>query len=163
MEYIYLGKLVNTHGIKGEVRIKSNFKYKDQVFKINNLLYIGKNKDELKITSYRVHKEFDMVTFEGINDINDVLKYKGENVYFDRDNININGILNEDLIGIEVYSNRFIGKVTDILESNAHQIIVIEKDGITNMVPFVDEFILNIDLENKKIIIKEIEGLIHED
>ena len=57
MEYLYLGKIVNTHGIKGEIRILSDFKYKSDVFKIGNNLYIGKNKIQEVINSYRVHKE----------------------------------------------------------------------------------------------------------
>ena len=75
MDLIYIGKIVNTHGIKGEVRILSDFEYKEEVFKINNKLIVDNN--ELIIKSYRKHKNYDMVTFEGIDDINDVLKYKG--------------------------------------------------------------------------------------
>ena len=63
MKYVYIGKIVNTHGIKGELRILSDFKYKDKVFKSNMLIYIGKDKIEEKIVSYRKHKNFDM---EGI-------------------------------------------------------------------------------------------------
>ena len=77
MEYIYIGDIVNTHGIKGEVRIISDFKFKDQVFKKGIKVYVGRFKDELIINSYRTHKIYDMVTFEGINNINDVIIYKG--------------------------------------------------------------------------------------
>ena len=73
MNLIYIGDIVNTHGIKGEVRILSDFKYKKDVFKKGNYVYVGYDKDKLKLNSYRVHKNFDMVTFEGINNINDVL------------------------------------------------------------------------------------------
>lgn len=74
MKMLYIGDLVNTHGIKGEVRIISNFKYKNIIFKPNNDLYI--NNEKLKIKTYRKHKNYDMVTFENYNDINDVLKFK---------------------------------------------------------------------------------------
>ena len=74
-----------------------------------------------------------------------------------------NGILDEDIIGMEVYGeNNLIGTVTDILKNKVHSILVIEKDGNKNMIPYVDEFIKNIDLENKKIEINVIEGLINE-
>ena|SRR5574344_254142 len=160
MEYIYLGKLVNTHGIKGEVRILSDFKYKDQVFKVGNTIYVGTRKDPLKITSYRVHKNYDMVTFEGITDINDVLIYKGDEVYFSKSTTKIDGILDTDLIGCLVYGKEYVGTVTEILPSKAHPILVVEHDDVTNMVPFIDEFIKDVDIDNKKITIKEIEGLI---
>ena len=158
MEYLYLGKIVNTHGIKGEIRILSDFKYKSDVFKIGNNLYIGKNKTQETINSYRVHKEYDMVTLKGINDINDVLKYKGLDVYINRSEYNFEGIIYEDLVGMEVYSKgKLIGIVDDIIKSTAHPILKVGK----SMIPFVDEFILNVDLENKRIDINEIEGLIN--
>lgn len=162
MNYIYLGKIVNTHGIKGEIRILSNFKYKKEVFKINNKLYIGNNKEEITINTYRVHKEYDMITINGINNIDEVLKYKGQDIYFDKDSIKIDGILDEDLIGLEVYTDHYIGKVEEILSSTVQQVLVVKNNNITNMIPYVEEFIKKIDLKNKRIDINEIEGLINE-
>ena len=75
MKYLYIGKIVNTHGIKGEVRILSDFEYKDLVFKVNNKLYLGDQKEEIIINSYRHHKNYEMITFNNITNINDVLKY----------------------------------------------------------------------------------------
>ena len=75
---IYIGKIVNTHGIKGEIRILSNFKYKNEIFKIDNYLYIDNIKYQIK--TYRRHKNYDMVTFNNFNNINDVLFLKNKNV-----------------------------------------------------------------------------------
>ena len=72
MKYVLIGRLVNTHGLKGEVRILSSFKYKDKVFKKGMKIYIGKDKVCEEITGYRYHKIFDMITMEGYNDINPV-------------------------------------------------------------------------------------------
>ena len=154
MEYINVGKIVNTHGIKGEVRIKSSFSDKS-IFNVGNILYVGKEK--LEISSYRVHKEYDMVTFKGINDINDVLKYKGLDVLVKRDSID--NFIIEDLIGYDVYGNSYIGKV-DHLVSNIKYVILVLDNG--TMIPYIDAFIDSIDNDNKKIMIKEIEGLINE-
>lgn len=154
---LYLGKLVNTHGIKGEVRILADFKYKDLVFKKGNFLYIGE--DKLLINSYRVHKGYDMVTFDGINDINDVLKYKGKKVYIKKDQFEFPGILNEDLIGVSVYaSDKLIGKVKDIYK-NVNQELLILDNGM--MIPFVDEFVKGVSKE--RIDINLVKGLIDED
>lgn len=164
MDLIYIGKLVNTHGLKGEVRIISDFKYKENIFKKGINLYVGKNKDKYEINSYRKHKIYDMVTFVGINSIDDIIRYKGDNVYVNREEITFDGILDEDIIGMEVYGdNKLIGNVTTILKNSAHSILVVEKNGNKNMIPYVDEFIKNIDLKNKKIEINVIEGLINED
>lgn len=159
---IHIGKLVNTHGLKGEVKIISDFKYKLDVFKKGNNVYIGD--DKLEINSYRPHQIYDMLTFVGINSIDDVLKYKGMNVYIERSEYTFDGILDEDIIGMEVYGDdKLIGNVREIFKNKVHSILVIEKNGNINMVPYVDEFIKNIDLENKRLEISIIEGLINED
>lgn len=163
MAEVYVGKIVNTHGIKGELRIISDFKYKEAIFKPGFILYIGKKRESLTIISYRKHKNYDMVIFSGINDINDALPYKNEDVYINRDDLKIDGYLNEDLIDLEVYSkDKYIGKIENIINNGAHEILVINNSGITNLVPLVDEFINQIDMENKKVFINEIEGLINE-
>jgi tRNA G18 (ribose-2'-O)-methylase SpoU len=69
MKYVLIGKIVNTHGLKGEVRILSSFKYKDRVFKPDMNIYIGKNKINEVINSYRHHKIFEMITMNGYNNI----------------------------------------------------------------------------------------------
>lgn len=162
--FIKIGELVNTHGIKGEVRIISDFKYKEDVFKTNNNLYIGKYKEKLIINSYRKHKIYDMVTFKEINDINDVLIYKGEDVYILSEEIKIDGYFDEELIGLAVYSkDKYIGEVTSILKGVKHDNLVVKNDYSRNLIPNIKEFIEKVDIENKKIYIKEIEGLINED
>lgn len=156
---IYIGDLVNTHGIKGEVRIISDFKYKDIIFKKGNYLYIGN--DKLEVNSYRKHKNYDMVTFTNINDINDVLKYKGKSVYINEEEYVFPGILPEKLIGYEVYSDKKLGVVKEILITPAHEILVVENERGTFQVPYVDAFIR--EIKDKKIYINLIEGLLNED
>lgn len=163
MEFIKIGEIVNTHGIKGEVRLISEFKYKDLVFKKGITLYIGRFKDKVVINSYRKHKIYDMLTFDGINNINDVLVYKSEFVYIDRDTLGSDVLLNEDLIGYQVLiNNKEIGKIVNIVNNRAHDILVVEHDEHKHMIPYVDEFIESIDKKERCIIIKEIEGLINE-
>lgn len=157
---IYVGNIVNTHGIKGEVKIISNIKHKKLVFKKKNKIIIDDN--QLIINSYRVHKNFDMITFEGINDINDVLKYKGKKVYIERNEIDESILFDDDYIGLDVYSDRYIGKVIEVFNNQFQDILIVKNDDKNYMIPIVDEFIKDVDLKNKKILIKEIEGLIDE-
>ena len=160
MNYIYIGDIVNTHGIKGEVKIISHFKYKKNVFIKGTSLYVGEGKAKLIINSYRHHKIFDMVTFVGINDINDVLKYKGESIYIDKNEVKIDGVLNEDIINMDVYDgDSYVGRVTDILNNGVYDILVVGK----SMIPNIDEFINKIDVESRRIYINSIEGLLNED
>lgn len=164
MNFIYVGDIVNTHGIKGELRILSDFKYKKQIFKKDFTLYIGRLKEPLIINSYRKHKEYDMVLFYDIEDINDAIAYKGDKVYINKEDIKIDGYFNEDLIGLNVYGNDIlIGKVEKIMKNVAHDIIVIKSTEKKHLIPYVDEFIKKIDLENNRMDINLIEGLIDED
>ena len=118
MEFINIGKIVNTHGIKGELRILSDFRHKDKVFKVGMKFYVGREKEEFIVNSYRFHKIFDMVTFKGFNNINDVLYLKGRQVFINKEDLVLDDgeIYIEDLIGYEVFiGDKNIGKVTDII------------------------------------------------
>ena len=111
---IYIGKIVNTHGLKGEIRIISDFKYKNNVFKINNLIYIDDKKYRIK--SYRYHKIYDMITLENIDTIEQAENLKGKNIYIDRNDYKFDGLLDEDLLGLSAYDNEvYKGNVIDIL------------------------------------------------
>ena len=156
MKYVYVGKIVNTHALKGEVRIISDFEYKTRVFKKDNILYVGYDKDELKIESYRIHKQFDMVKFYGIDYINDVIKYKGCNVYVLEENLNLsdNEILLSDLTNYEVYNNdKLIGKIEEYRCDNGNKLIKVNNKYI----PYNDNFIVKYDKINKSIYFNGIE------
>ncbi len=159
MEYIFIGKIITTHGIKGELKIRSNFKYKDKVFKINNILYIGKDKIPFKLLSYRVHQNYDMVTFETLDDISKVIKYKQESVYFNKEELVIeNDYLDEDLIGLTCVYNDEIGVVTNIVDAGSNNMLFVINNKF--YIPKNNNFIEKVDLEDKKIYFKDIEGLI---
>ena len=126
MKYIFIGRIVNTHALKGEVRIVSDFEFKDRIFKENTLLYIGENKDKEIIETYRKHKQFDMVKFKGIDYINDVLKYKGSKVYIDESILNLKDdeILISELINMDVYNdNKYVGRITEYRSDNGNNML----------------------------------------
>ena len=161
MELIRIGKIVNTHGIKGELRILSKFPYKDKVFVKNMKVYVDKNNVEV-INSYRKHKNFDMVTFVGYNNINEVLKYKGKNVYINKEDIELkqNEYLDEQLIGLDViYKNMLMGTIGDIERYDKISLIKINGKDRYYLIPYNFNLIDNIDIKNNKIYIKDIDGL----
>ncbi len=160
MEFIKVGKIVNTHGIKGELRILSNFRHKDKVFVKGMKVYVGKNKLEFTINSYRFHKIFDMVTFNGFNNINDVEYLKGEFVFINEDDLKLdnNEVYSEKLLGFKVIiGDKEVGTITEIIFSPANDVLRVN-DKI--LVPYVKEFIKEIDLVNKTIYINSVGGLI---
>lgn len=158
MDYVYIGKLVNTHGIKGEVRIISDFPYKERVFKSGIKLYIGKFYEEVTISSYRKHKNYDMCLFNEYNYINDVLKFKGSNVYVRREDVlDEKEYAYEDLIGMKcIYNEKEIGIVSDILDNKAHKLLVINGKYI----PMIPNFVSEVNVKDKEIILNNLEGLL---
>ena len=161
MDLIDIGKIVNTHGLKGEIRIISNFKYKKDVFKVNNLIYI--NDKKYIIRSYRFHKIYDMITLDLVNTIEEAEKLKGLNIYINRADYKFNGYLNEDLIGLDVYDKEVLkGKIIDIVKTISNELLVIEGSK-RHMVPNIPEFVKSIDLNKNRIYIEYIRGLDNED
>lgn len=160
MNYLYIGKLVNTHGIKGEVRLLSKFRYKDKVFVKGFKVYIGKDKEEFEIERYRVHKNFDMLVFKDNYDINKVEYLKGSLVYINKDDLHLddNTFLSIDLIGFNVIiDNKNIGIIKEVLDTPANEVLVLDNNV---MIPYVKDFIDNINTNEKTITIKNIKGLI---
>lgn len=160
-DYIYIGKITGTHGIKGEVKILSSFFEKDKVFINGHKLYVTPLYNEEVISTYRVHKNFDLVTFKNYSDINEVNKYRGMNVYVKRSDLSLGDgeYLLEDLINYEVYDKDILlGKVLSVTMNNSVMIKV--QGSKTFYIPFIDEYIDNVDTINKKIITKNGSDLI---
>ena len=157
MTKLYIGKIVNTHGIKGELRIKDNLttKQKEEIFKIGSNLIIDDK--AYKITSYRVHKDYDMVTFDGFNNINEVLFLKGKKVYKSKDEINLNNgdILDSELITYKVKTtDNLEGSILDVEETgNNYKILRLLINNREKLVPYHKDFV-KIDSNKKEVIVK---------
>ena len=153
---VLVGKYVKTHGIKGEIKVRSNFLYKDRIFQTGKKVFL--KDQEFTIKGYRKHQEYDMLTFEGINDINQILSLKGNFLYANREDLGLKQeeYLDSDLIGLDLYQNNiFVGKVRDIaFITNNKKLLVIN----SHYVPF--ELIKKVDLKNKRIDIEEVLGLL---
>lgn len=157
MELVYVGKIVNTHGIKGELRILSDFELKNKIFNKGSKIFIDSN--EYIIDSYRFHKIFDMITLIGYNNINDVLFLKGKKVYCRRDDLNLNEneYLISDLIGMDVYyNNELIGIIKDISRDKNPLI----KLSNNKLIPYNDNFIDSVNLKQRQVVLKNCEGLL---
>jgi len=161
MKLIKIGKIVNTHGIKGELRLLSKFPYKDKVFIKDMTIYIDKTDIEV-INSYRKHKEFDMITLKGYSNINEVLKYKGKLVFVNEDDIVLdnNKYLDEDIIGLEViFDNEVKGNIINIERYDKTTLLVVKGSDKEYLLPYNDNIIDYIDVKNNKMYIKDIKGL----
>ena len=132
-------------------------------FKKGNKLYIEKE-EEITINSHRQHKGMELITINNLTNINDVLCYVGKDLYVphNREELEDGEFYYEDLIGLDCYDSKdnLIGTVVDLQEVPQGLILEIKSSVKTILVPFVDEFIVDIDLDNNKLSINEIEGLL---
>lgn len=155
MEKIYLGKIVSTHGIKGEVKIKSTFPYKKKAFRVGNHILIDENLYEIK--SYRVHKNFDMVTLDDYHDINEVLFLLKKNVYIAKEELLLedNEVLDEELMTFQVLTTSGKkGIIKEIfLASPTNKIMRVQLDKEV-LIP-LNSPLVKIDAKNKEVLIDQ--------
>ncbi|WP_369881107.1 ribosome maturation factor RimM [Anaerosalibacter bizertensis] len=166
MDYIQVGKIINTQGIKGEVKI---YPLTDDISRFDELekVYIGEEKVLVYIEKNWSKKEFVILKFVGYDDINEVLKFKNEYLYIEeKDKIKLeeDSYFIFDIVGcnvLDINGNR-IGIVTQVITNTGNDIYIIKsEDNSKNyLVPAVKQFIKKVDIENKEIIIEPIEGLI---
>lgn len=160
MEKVYIGKIVSTHGIKGELRILSDFPFKDKVFIVGNKLIIDDKEYEIK--SYRVHKNFDMVTLDNYKDINEVLFLLKKDVYFDKSNLNLSSdeVLDEDLIDFRVITkDGKVGVIKEIfMASENNKILRVEFDREI-LIPLDSPMVIELSKDKKEILVELIDGM----
>ncbi len=162
MEYIKIGVIVNTFGIKGELKIYPNTDF--DRFSSGNSIYVKLNNEYVKekIEKSRFNKNLYYCLFTGYSNINEVLKYKGCDCYIlkeDQEPLNENEYYYGDLLGLKVYNQNGVykGVVDQIREVPQGEILEVMTEKGMKMVPFHDAFIKEITKD--KIIVEEIEGL----
>ena len=150
-EMIYIGKTVSTFGIKGELKVISDFEYCDRAYQIDKKILI--NNIEHVISGIRYHKNYVLLKIDNLNNINDILKYVGFNIYIKRIDLGLkeDGYLYKDLINSEVIDddNTKLGKVIEIL--NGNNVLIKVKGTKEFLIPLIDNYISKFDL-NKKIL-----------
>lgn len=165
-DFISIGKITNFFGIKGEAKVgysnESQLKNAKKVYLLDDI-----SKKELTIQNLRFHKNFAIVKFSEIDNINDLIQFKGQRIFISKQQalkqLDNNEYLIQDLIGCSVLNEKGekLGTVVDISTNSSQDLLNIKNlIGQVFLVPFVEEFFPLVDIENKKIIIKPIEGLL---
>ena len=165
--FFEIGQIVNTFGIKGFVKINP---FTDDLERFEELksVFVVKNKEliEMQIEEVKYHKHLVLVKFKGIEDINMAEKYKGCYIKIKRENarkLPEDTYFIADLIGIKVYDEdgNLLGKVDDIYNNKSTDIYVIKDDlGKQILLPSTKEVIKQIDVDNDKIVVHLIDGLV---
>ena len=149
-ELIIIGKTVSTHGIKGEIKVISDFEYTDKAYVVGNKILI--NNIEHIISSVRYHKQYILLGIDNLTNINDILEYVGYNIYIAKSDLALdeNEYLLSDLVGLNVIDDgKNIGIVSEIVKGNSSDYIRINNEFL---VPIIPEYIIKVDINNKQII-----------
>lgn len=160
-----IGKIVNTHGLRGEVKIVPWTNTPD-VFEDIEYLYInGREEKKHEILNIKYQKNNIIVKLKGLDDINEAEGYKNCVVTTDREQL---GELAEgeyyitDLIGCEAVSEdgTVYGKLIDVINTGSNDIYVVKRQGMRDLlIPVIDDVVLDIDIDTKKITVRLMEGL----
>ncbi len=167
MEYIEIGQIVNTNGLKGVVKVNP---FTDDISKFEDLKYVYiQLKSELKkvkIEQVRYNKNQVLIKLEGIDSIEEAEKYR--NFYLktekeSQEDLGEDTYYIVDLIGLDVYSdkNEYLGKIEDVFPTGSNDVYVVKDNlGKQILIPAIADVVKEVDLKNKKMIINLIPGLI---
>lgn len=166
-QLLQVGVISSTHGVRGEVKV---FPTTDDVKRFKRLKQVildtGREHKLLEIEGVKFFKQFVILKFKGIDNINDIEKYKGKSLLVDRANavrLRKNEYFIADMIGLTVYTEdgEEFGTLRDVLETGANDVYIIDslKHGEV-LVPAIKQCILDVDIENGQMTIHLMEGLV---
>lgn len=164
---LQVGVISSTHGVRGEVKV---FPTTDDVKRFKKLkkviLDTGREHLPLEIESVKFFKQFAILKFKGIDNINDIEKYKGKSLLVDRENavkLRKDEYFIADMIGITVYTedgNEF-GTMKDVLETGANDVYIIDTPKYGEvLIPAIKQCVLEVDVQERKMVIHLMEGLV---
>ncbi|MCM3547062.1 16S rRNA processing protein [Niallia circulans] len=164
-----VGRLVNTHGVRGEVRVLSNTDFPEERYANGSVLKVAKSPQSegtlVTVRSHRTHKNFDLLTFEGYNSINEVECFKGSYLYVSEDQLSEldeHEYYYHEIIGCTVVDEEGtkLGKIKDIIETGANDVWVVDRKQRKDLLlPYIEEVVKEVDVENKHIRVHVMEGL----
>ena len=166
-QLLQVGVISSTHGVRGEVKV---FPTTDDVKRFKKLkkviLDTGKEQLPLEIEGVKFFKQFVILKFRGIDNINDIEKYKGRDLWIPREEaqeLDEDEYYIADLLGMDVFTEdgELFGALKDVMETGANDVYIIEmSDGKEVLVPAIKQCILDVDIENRKMVIHLLEGLV---
>ena len=165
-DLLQVGVITTTHGVRGEVKVFPTTDDPARFKKLKNVvLDTGKEMIDLEVAGVKFFKNMVIVKFKGIDDINDVEKYRKKSLYVTRENavkLKKNEYFIADLIGLKVQSDEGedLGKISDVLQTGANDVYVISKAGADDiLLPAIKDCVKEVDIENGTILVHLLPGL----
>lgn len=166
-EKVRIGQIVNTQGLNGEVRIYPLTDHKERFEELEYLFLEDEIGTKLEVERVRYKGQLAIVKFKGLNSVNDVEKLREKYIVIDKEDMRVlpdDTYYIFDLVGSRVIDEdgNYIGKLMDVIQNAAQDIYVIEHDESSKkiLVPAVKEFIKEINIEEKIIKVRLIEGMV---
>lgn len=161
-----IGQIVNTHGLKGDMKVYPLTDYPERFEEIDCLYLENEGDKKLEIEKVRYQKKMVLLKIKGIDTIEEVEKLREKYLLIDENNrrqLDEDEHMISDLIGLSVYLEDLtpVGKITDVLQYSANDVYVIKNDeGKEYLIPALKQFIPVVDIKNQKVIITPIEGML---
>ncbi|NBD22493.1 ribosome maturation factor RimM [Paenibacillus glycinis] len=169
-QWLSVGKLVNTHGIRGEVKVISQTDFPEERFAPNSVLRLINEESgqqlDVEIVSAREQKGMFFLKLKGYDNINDVEKYKGWSLKVSKEDLvelEEGEYYHHQIIGCKVVTDEGaeLGVITEILVPGANDVWVVQPaKGKQVLIPVIDEVVLDVDIPNKTVKVHLMEGLI---
>ena len=169
-QLLQVGVISSTHGIRGEVKVFPTTDDPDRFRKLKQvILDTGREQKDLEIEGVKFFKQFVILKFKGIDNINDIEKYKGKSLYVTREHavkLKKDEYFIADLIGLSVIredNGEVLGELTDVLQTGANDVYEVKmEDGKEVLLPAIRECIKKVDLEKGEITVHVMKGLLDE-
>ena len=156
LEYIEAGEIVNTHGVRGEVKVLCWLDAPEMLCEFDRCRIAGK---DYEMESVRVQKTCNLVKLSGVDTMEDAQKLRGKVLELYREDIDDEVIFAAELIGVEVYAEgENIGTIREVLDYPGNSVYVVRGEH-EYMIPAVKQFILSTDMENNTMQVRLIEGM----
>ena len=168
MNYFNVGKIVNTQGLQGEMRVLSVTDFAEERFKKGNILALFDKKDQfvmdVEIASHRKVKNFDIIKFKGMYHINDIERFRDFTLKVreeDLTDLEDGEFYYHEIIGLKVYENDILlGTIKEILQPGANDVWVVKRKGKRDLLlPYIPPVVLGIDIEQGRVDVEIPEGL----
>ena len=166
-DLLQVGIITSTHGVRGEVKVYPTTDDPRRSRRLKEVvLDTGKEKMNLEIEGVKFFKQFVILKFKGLDNINDIEKYRQKSLYVTRKNavrLQRDEYFIADLIGLKVQDEdgKELGTVKDVIETGANDVYEVEMtDGKSLLLPAIKQCILNVDVENGTMQVHVLEGLL---